>query len=84
VAQSVFLERSHRLPNFAPCCIDGLICADGILHSEPAYQHGAGCQGRCGARCDHVSFSCGPQPAVGVQKRNDFQQVERVSTAHVR
>jgi len=80
----MFLECPHRLPHFAPCCIDGLFCADGILPSEPEDGHGAGCQDRNGARSGHVSFTWGHQPVVGVQKRNDIQQVERVSTAQVR
>ena len=67
--------------------IGGLVCADAILHSEHGDGPGAGCQGRRGGRrvaSDHVHLSWGPQPAVGIQKWNDLQQVERVSTAQVR
>ena len=74
----------HILP---ACCIEVLVCADAILHSEHGDGPGAGCQGRRGGRrtaSDHVHLSWGPQPAVGVQERNDLQQVERVSTAQVR
>ena len=81
MAHSVFLECPHRLPHFASCSIDHLVCADDILPSEHEYGHGAGCQERNGAGSGHVSFTWGHQPAVGVQKRNDIQQVERVSIA---
>jgi len=26
------LESPHTLPDLSPCCIDGLVCADAILH----------------------------------------------------
>jgi len=71
----------------SPCCVNGLVCADAILHSEHGDGTGAGCQGGRGGRrdaSDHVYVSWGPQPAMGVQERNDLQQVERVRTAQVR
>jgi len=83
MTQSVFLEHPHRLPHFAPCCIDGLVCVDAILHSEHEDGPGVGRQGRKRPGSDHVPLSWGPQPAVGVQKRNDSQQVERVSKTQV-
>ena len=78
------LECPQRLPHFVPCCLDGVVFADAILHSEHEDGHGAGCQARYGAGSDHAPLPWGPPPAVGVQKRNDIQQVERVSTAQVR
>ena len=80
---SMYLERPHRLPQFAPSCIDGLVCAEAILHSEHEDGHGAGLQAKKGARSDHASLWWGLSPTVGVQKRNDIQQVERVSIEYV-
>ena len=57
MAQSEFLERPHKLPHFAPCYIDGVVCADAILHSEHGVGPGAGYQIRRGGRRaagDHV------------------------------
>jgi hypothetical protein len=83
MVHSVFFERPHRLLHFTPCCIDGLVFAEAILHSEHEDGPGAGCQVKQGSGSDHVYLSWGPKPVVGVQKRNDLQQDERVSTAYV-
>jgi hypothetical protein len=84
MAQSAILKCPHRLPHFAACCIDGLVCAEAIQHSEPGDVSGAASQLRIRAASDHVSLPCGLLPAVGVQKQNDLQQGERVSTVQVR
>ena len=54
------LECPQRLPHFVPCCIDGVVCADAILHSEQEDGHGAGCQGIKGPEVIIFPFHGGP------------------------